>query len=125
MSSNFARIGARSWTQEQINFLSDVIAIGTLLKAECLGEVAPFCAGNEVQITFLVSENFKGRTPADGKLTVRQQIAHTEASAVSADTKFCRGDTYLLYLMSDLDGKFQPTSGPAQSELSIRCLRRA
>jgi hypothetical protein len=123
--SNFAQIGVRSWTQEQINFLSDIVATGTLLKAEFLADDAPFCAGSEVQITFLVSESFKGTIPADGKLIVRQQIAQTEAWTGSAEAKFCEGDTYLLYLTSDIDGRFQPTSGPTQPEMSMRCVQRA
>ncbi len=125
MSTDAGEIAVRRWTQEQINFLSDIVATGTLLKVELLAESAPFCAGNEVHITFLVSESFKGIIPLDRKLIVRQQIAQTEASAAAVETKFCKGDTYLLYLRSDLDGRFQPTSGPAQPEMSIRCVRRA
>src|SRR5258706_16298646 len=97
LPSNVAQIGLRNWTQEQINFLSDIVATGTLLKAEFPPD-ASFCAGCEVQITFQVSESFKGTIPADGRLIVRQQIGQTAARSGSAEAKFREGDTYLLYL---------------------------
>jgi len=115
MSMNALQAEVRCWTQEQISFLSDVIATGMVLKSEPLRETAVFekNAGLCVEITFAVSQLFKGKIPSDGTIVVRCFLPAANFNAAG-------NGPYLLYLMKDGANCFRPTTGPKQTSLSIR-----
>jgi len=116
----------RSWTQEQISFLSDLIVSATLIETERLGRLEGFEQWEEVgvravEMTFSISQIFKGAVPPDGKLVVRYYEApqadrlETSIEADAADTQ-----KYLLYLLEEANNRFTPTAGPMES---LRCIR--
>jgi len=110
------QIAARCWTQEQINFLSDVIAAGTVVKTAPLRETSPSgerAALRGVEITFSISQLFKGRIPSDGTLVVRYLLPVTSVYPIE-------NRAYLLFLAQDGPCQFRPTSGPEEAALSIR-----
>ena len=116
MSETHPQVAARCWTQEQISFFSDVIATGTVQKTTSLqdaslsSERAPLCG---VEITFAVSQLFKGKIPSEAAIVVRSLLPLTNAGALEHGA-------YLLYLTQDGPSRFQPTSGFEQAALSIR-----
>lgn len=131
MSSNAVEAGVRCWTQEQINFLSDVIATATFVNSappaeNSLAGVADTASGPPVEVTFVISKIHKGAAPLDGKLIVRYPFGlQPEAAHLSVGFYSKEGDSYLLYLKTDTNNRFQPTSGPTAPEMSIRRLPRS
>jgi len=115
MSTNTPRVAVRCWTQEQINFFSDVIAKGTVLKSEPVREITALeeNAGVCLEITFAVSQLFKGKIPSDGTIVVRYFLPVASANPAG-------NGVYLLYLIKDRANCFRPTTGPKQASLSIR-----
>ena len=102
------------WSQERINFLSDVIATAVLLKsdrpADATGEDSQV---GEVESTFLVQRPFKGEIRSGEKILVR----HFEDAIDLRITTFPGAhhpdydDTYLLYLRLARNHTFEPTTG--------------
>jgi len=118
MSANFAPIAARCWTQEQINFLSDVIAVGTIVKSERLRENAAPGQVEGIETTFLVLQTWKGKIPPDGKVVVRYSpSAETLDALILAQSESA---AFFLYLTNDTNNRFRPTSGSKEVALSIR-----
>ena len=115
MSTNPPQAEVRYWTQEQINFFSDVIAKGTVLKSEPVREttVGEENAGVCLEITFAISHLFKGKIPSDGTIVVRHFLPAANANTAA-------NGVYLLYLINDRANCFRPTTGPKQASLSIR-----
>lgn len=121
----------RSWTQEQLNFFSDVIATGTLLETkeshESALEIGKDSEQHSVISTFLISQIFKGQAPTDGKIVLRQLRTVPAKESMSPPLAPAevpaRGERgYLLYLKRDLSGRFEPTSGQSEAGLSIRVI---
>ena len=116
----------RSWTQEQISFLSDVIASGTLLQTQRLGALEGFekwegVGLRAVEMTFSVSRTFKGEVPPEGKIVVRYYEAPANRDAESAMEADEEGtQSYLLYLLEEANNRFVPTSGPMEARVCIR-----
>jgi len=115
MSMNTPQVAVRCWTQEQINFFSDVIAKGTVLKSQPVPEIsaAEENAGVCLEITFAVSQLFKGKIPSDGTIVVRYVLPALNANTAGSGA-------YLLFLIKDRANCFRPTTGPQQASLSIR-----
>jgi len=115
----------RIWTQEQINFLSDIIAAGVWENAYRVekggAEQNPNNPGESgVEITFSISQTFKGRVPTDGKLVVRHYCSDEESARLSAlNLEAAKGDTYLLFLRNNGQGEFEPTSGTLEPSISL------
>lgn len=109
----------RNWTQEELSFLSDVIAAGTIVDKR---ELEPPGAGQnleasptaDLEITFLISQILKGTIPSDRHVVVHR-CALSKISALDQAP-----NRYRLYLRKDGSGKFEPTSGEADTEFSIR-----
>ena len=114
-NTNTPQAEVRYWTQEQINFFSDVIAKGTVLKSQPVPEIsaAEENAGVCLEITFAVSQLFKGKIPSDGTIVVRYFLPAANANPAGKGI-------YLLYLINDRANCFRPTTGPKQASLSIR-----
>jgi len=116
----------RCWTQEQISFFSDVIASGTLLETERLGRIEGFehwdaVGVRVVEMTFSVSQTFKGTVPPDGKIVVRYyEAAQAEPLESSIEADGAATQSYLLYLLEEANNRFAPTSGPMDSRMCIR-----
>ncbi len=123
MSVSAFSIGRRSWTQEELNFFSDVIATGTLLETKELDPVATRPAAQdaklpeiETETTFLISQSFKGTLPQNAKVVVR----HSPLPGAGSETAPGQTNRYLLYLKKDHDNSFEPTSGKITPVISIR-----
>jgi len=122
----------RSWTQEQLNFFSDVIATGTLLETNDENPAQSEADDSDqasVKRTFLISQIFKGRAPSDGKVVLRQLRGTSPnplipQEATQAEVPAREKGGYLLYLKKDERGGFQPTSGQGAASLSIRIISR-
>ena len=121
MSASAVSIGRRSWTQEELNFFSDVIAMGTMVETKHLNTVETPPATREArqietETTFLISQSFKGTIPQNAKVVVRHSPLPNTASGVD------NGQTrrYLLYLKKDDNDSFEPTSGKIAPVISIR-----
>ena len=113
------------WTQERISFLSDVIVSAAVVKAHRLEEgpgpetekpVAPI---GGVEVTFLVTQTFKGTIPLNGHVVVRQHHA-PEVNILSSSLEAHDGKSYLLYLRFGDHDRFELTSGRLASSHSIR-----
>ena len=115
----------RCWTQEQISFLSDVIASATLLQTKHLGALEGFESWEAVgvraiEMTFSVSRTFKGKVPPDSKIVVHcyeAPQARRLETAIEADQAT---QSYLLYLLQEANNRFVPTSGSMQARMCIR-----
>src|SRR5437899_47982 len=113
----------RSWTQEQISFFSDVIASATLLETERLGRIDGFehweaVGVRAVEMTFSVSQTFKGTVPPDGKIVVRYyEAAQAKPVESSVEADAVGTQSYLLFLLEEANNRFAPTSGPMESRL--------
>jgi hypothetical protein len=108
------------WSQEQINFLSEVIATGVLVKTDRSGDPTVTTAGEvsqygEVESTFLVQQAYKGEIQSGKKVVVRHLDA-TFPSTVHPD----EGAQYLLYLKIGMNGRLEPTTGVQEPSVSIR-----
>jgi hypothetical protein len=121
--SNVVQAGEPSWTQERLNFLSDLIAVGTVLAVETWPEAtSPRERDNRalhtVELTILVSQIFKGEFPSSGgTIAVYYRISPEAASEIKQPLT---GDCYLMYLKNGADGRFQLTSEGAQTRAAIR-----
>jgi len=130
MSATADDLEVRCWTQEEINFLSDVIATGRFvhsagLSENALGEGLETKPESDFETTFVVSQVYKGTIPLHGKLIVRHPFgAQASASRLLVEFDSSEGDSYLVYLRSDANDRFEPTSGPTAPEMSIRRLGR-
>jgi len=119
MSKNF------DWTQERISFLSDVIVSASVVKADRIEEGAasdsedlPAQTGG-VEMTFRVTETFKGTAPQNGHVVLRQHHA-PEVTMLSSSLEAHDGKSYLLYLRFGEHDRFELTSGRLASSHSIR-----
>src|SRR6266850_2567515 len=102
----------RSWTQEELNFFSDLIATGSVVTAKEI-EARPQPAESEtahlrrIQITFRISETLKGMVDTDSSVVVDHYcVADSGGPLDGSDT-----NTYRLYLKKQGDERFEPTSG--------------
>jgi hypothetical protein len=107
------------WSQEQINFLSEVIATGVLVKTDRSDDPAVATAREvsrhgEVESTFLVQEAYKGEIPSGEKIVVR----HLDGSDAAEHPH--EGAKYLLYLKIGMNDRFEPTTGVQEPSVSIR-----
>src|SRR5258707_14781481 len=105
------------WSQEQINFLSEVIATGVLVKTHRSSDPSVATAGEvsqygEVESTFLVQQAYKGEIPSGKKVVVRHMDASNPRSTTSPNAVHPdQGAQYLLYLKIGMNGRLEPTSG--------------
>ena len=119
----------RCWTQEQISFLSDVIASATLLQTERLEALEGFekwegVGVRAVEMTFSVSRTFKGKVPPDSKIVVRYYEPPGSKGPESwIETDAEATQTYLLYLLQEANNRFAPTSGSMEPRMCIRAAR--
>ena len=114
------------WSQEQINFLSEVIATGVLVKTDRSDDPTVATAREvsrygEVESTFLIQEAYKGEIPSGEKIVVRHLDASdpriaTYPSAEHPD----EGAKFLLYLKIGMNDRFEPTTGVQEPSVSIR-----
>jgi hypothetical protein len=115
------------WSQEQINFLSDVIAAGVLLKTNRLDTPVLAPGGEsarvgEVESTFLVQQAFKGEIPSGKEVVVCHFDDSDDLQIATPSTAEHphEGAKYLLYLRIGINNKFEPTSGVGNPGASIR-----
>src|SRR3954470_24119350 len=115
----------RSWTQEELNFFSDLIATGSVVTAKEIEE-KPQAAESEtsqfrrIQITFRISETLKGKVSTDSSVVVDHYCLADGARPIAdSDTNI-----YRLYLKKRDDERFEPTSGQMEPGISIRLHER-
>src|SRR5258705_10783481 len=124
---------ARTWTQEQLNFFSEIIATAIVLDSKALTE-GPLSHGSHrngfhgMETTFSILKTFKGNAPSNGRVVVHHySLSNEESDEINSSLlqTFDSGTmhTYLLYLRKDSDQRFQPTCGENLQGLSIRVQR--
>jgi hypothetical protein len=115
----------RVWSREQVSFLSDVIATGVCEESSAVQECkGPTEAEGElkstIETTFLVSHTFKGKVPEGAKVVVRHYCsAGPNEGAPTEPVQASKGQTYLLFLRSNGQDSFEPTSGALDPSISI------
>jgi hypothetical protein len=126
-------IPARTWTQEQLNFYSDMIATATVVESKPLDEIALWHGFDGTQFrgietTFSVLKAFKGKVRSDETVVVHHYRLENQET-VATDSLLLQTfdsavmNTYLLYLRNDSGQRFQPTSGQSLQGMSIRMQR--
>src|SRR4051812_33132155 len=101
---NYMPLNRNTWSQEQLNFLSDVIAAAVLLKTDRLAvsKIVPGArpAPVELESRFRVQQTFKGEILSGKEVVVRHFEDPTEPQSAtsSGGDHPDEGANYLLYL---------------------------
>jgi hypothetical protein len=115
----------RVWSREQVSFLSDVIATGVCEQSSPVQEGKNLIETegepkSTIETTFLVSHTFKGKIPEGAKVVVRHYCSTgAHEGAPSESVPAAKGQTYLLFLRSNGQDSFEPTSGALDPSVSI------